>query len=59
VVARVTWVNVPPEMQANELPPGFGVKIMKIALGDKVALLDFLKRADARGVARRSDTAEE
>jgi len=45
VTAKVVWVNEAAEPRAAELPRGFGVKITKIALPDKIAIVDFLKRA--------------
>jgi Tfp pilus assembly protein PilZ len=45
VTGKVAWINEAEEPKAPDLPQGFGLKIVKIALPDKVALLDFLKRA--------------
>ena len=45
VTGKVAWINEAKEPKAPDLPQGFGFKIIKIALPDKVALLDFLKRA--------------
>jgi hypothetical protein len=45
VLGKVAWINEAQEPKAPDLPQGFGFKIVKIALPDKVALLDFLKRA--------------
>jgi Tfp pilus assembly protein PilZ len=45
VTGKVAWINEAKEPKAPDLPQGFGFKIVKIALPDKVALLDFLKRA--------------
>ena len=45
VTGKVAWINEAKEPRAPDLPQGFGFKIVKIALPDKVALLDFLKRA--------------
>ena len=45
VTGKVAWLNEAMEPKAPDLPQGFGFKIVKIALPDKVALLDFLKRA--------------
>ena len=45
VTGKVAWLNEAKEPKAPDLPQGFGFKIVKIALPDKVALLDFLKRA--------------
>jgi hypothetical protein len=45
VLGKVAWINEAKEPKAPDLPQGFGFKIVRIALPDKVALLDFLKRA--------------
>jgi len=45
VMGKVAWINEAKEPKAPDLPQGFGFKIVKIALPDKVALVDFLKRA--------------
>ena len=45
VTGKVAWINEAKEPKAPDLPQGFGFKIVRIALPDKVALLDFLKRA--------------
>ena len=44
VLARVTWVNDPAAPRAPQLPQGFGVQITRIALPDKLAIVDLLKR---------------
>jgi hypothetical protein len=44
VVGAVTWINSREQPQARELPPGFGVRITKMPLPAKVAILDLLKR---------------
>jgi hypothetical protein len=46
IVGTVTWVNVGSQEAAPELPAGFGVKITRIGLQDKVALIDLLRRAE-------------
>jgi Tfp pilus assembly protein PilZ len=43
ILGTVTWVN---DGSRPEQPAGFGVKITKIDLGDKVALIDLLRRAE-------------
>lgn len=53
VTGLVTWVNPPETASAPELPPGFGIKITKIAFPDKLAILDLLRRAGAEAVRRR------
>lgn len=44
VLARVSWYNDPEAPKAPDLPPGFGVQIMRIGLADKLAIVDLLKR---------------
>ena len=44
VMGKVIWINTA-DRRADHLPHGFGFKITKIALPDKIAILDFLKRA--------------
>jgi Tfp pilus assembly protein PilZ len=44
VLARVTWVNDPAAPRAPHLPQGFGVQITRIALPDKLAIVELLKR---------------
>ena len=46
VVGTVTWVNSGSDDSAPEMPAGFGVKIVRIGLQDKVALIDLLRRAE-------------
>lgn len=45
VMGKVVWINVADRPRADHLPHGFGFKITKIALPDKIAILGFLKRA--------------
>lgn len=45
VMGKVVWINEADGARAAPLPRGFGVKITRIALPDKIAILDFLKRA--------------
>lgn len=45
VLGKVVWVNEAPKPRAPGLPRGFGFKITRIALPDKIAIVDFLKRA--------------
>jgi Tfp pilus assembly protein PilZ len=44
VSGKVSWINEPKAPRARHLPRGFGFKIVRIALGDKIAIVDFLKR---------------
>jgi PilZ domain-containing protein len=53
VLARVTWVNDPAAPRAPQLPQGFGVQITRIALPDKLAILDLLKRMASEDRAAR------
>jgi PilZ domain len=57
VLGKVAWINDADPKKAPNLPLGFGFKIVRIALPDKVALVDFLKRASParlnRPAARR------
>lgn len=45
VMGKVAWINDAKARKASDLPVGFGFKILRIGLPDKVALVDFLKRA--------------
>jgi Tfp pilus assembly protein PilZ len=45
VMGKVAWINDAKGKKVADLPLGFGFKIVRIALPDKVALVDFLKRA--------------
>ena len=45
VMGKVVWINEAEGPRAPGLPRGFGVKITRIALPDKIAIVDFLKRA--------------
>jgi hypothetical protein len=44
VTGKVSWINEAEAPRASHLPQGFGFKIVRIALGDKIAIVDFLKR---------------
>ena len=46
VLGTVTWVNDGSTAEGRDTPKGFGVKITRIGLGDKVALIDLLRRAE-------------
>ena len=46
IVGLVTWVNQPSDPTTRDQPVGFGVKITRIGLKDKVALIDLLRRAE-------------
>jgi PilZ domain-containing protein len=45
VMGKVIWINEAEAPRAPALPQGFGFKILRIALPDKIAIVDFLKRA--------------
>jgi PilZ domain len=45
VMGKVAWINEARTPRARDLPQGFGFKILRIALPDKIGLVDFLKRA--------------
>jgi hypothetical protein len=45
VLGKVLWINEAERPRAPSLPRGFGFKITRIALPDKIAIVDFLKRA--------------
>jgi hypothetical protein len=49
----VSWTNDPASPRAPDLPQGLGIRITRIALPDKVALLDLLKRTSPAAVRRR------
>lgn len=44
VLGKVTWLNDAELGPNRELPAGFGVKILRVAFPDKLAILDVLKR---------------
>ena len=48
VVGKVAWVNERDSPRQPELPPGFGVAITRIELGDKLALVEILRRRSRR-----------
>ena len=43
-LARVSWVNEPPNLKAPDLPHGAGIQITRIGMAEKLAIVDFLKR---------------
>ena len=45
VLGKVIWINEAQKPRAPRLPRGFGFKITRIALPDKLAIVDFLKRS--------------
>jgi hypothetical protein len=52
-LARVTWINDPAAPRAPDLPQGFGVQITRIALPDKLAIVELLKRMASEDRASR------
>ncbi len=57
---RVAWINDGQHPQAEHLPRGFGVRIQRLGLSEKLTLLKFLQRqrpvASPIPVARQADT---
>jgi hypothetical protein len=53
VLGLVSWTNDPAAPRAADLPQGLGIRITRIALPDKVALLDLLKRTSPEAVRQR------
>ena len=53
VTGLVSWTNDPAAPRAPDLPQGLGIRITRIALPDKVALLDLLKRTSPGAVRQR------
>jgi hypothetical protein len=47
----VVWVNLPNERKADRLPEGFGFQIRKIALVDKLAIVNCLRLAESSGAS--------
>jgi hypothetical protein len=47
VLGKITWINEPISRKAPLLPRGFGVQVTRIAMADKLAILDVLKQAKA------------
>jgi Tfp pilus assembly protein PilZ len=48
VVGTVTWINHGRDPRAKDLPAGFGVRITKIGLPAKLAIVNALKRSKER-----------
>ncbi len=57
VLGQVSWINDPASPRAPDLPQGLGIRITRIALPDKVALLDLLKRTAPGAVRHRLRTS--
>ena len=53
LLGQVSWTNDPAAPRAPDLPQGLGIRITRIALPDKVALLDLLKRTSPGNVRHR------
>ena len=45
LLGKVTWVNDPRAPRSPQLPQGFGFKITRIGLAEKVAIVDLLRRS--------------
>jgi len=58
VLGQVSWTNDPAAPRAPDLPQGLGIRITRIALPDKVALLDLLKRTSPGNVRQRGGTTD-
>ncbi len=56
ITGLVSWTNDPAAPRAPDLPQGLGIRITRIALPDKVALLDLLKRTSPGAVRSRTVT---
>lgn len=46
LVGQIAWINERVNPRVKALPPGFGIKIVRIAFPDKMALLAFLRETD-------------
>ncbi len=46
IVGQVSWTNERQTPKVKDLPPGFGVKIVRMELVDKMALLGFLREVE-------------
>jgi len=46
VQGKVTWINVPDRPRVPELPPGFGLKILRASFADRMEILRILGDAD-------------
>jgi hypothetical protein len=53
ILGKITWVNEPVSRRAPLLPRGFGIQVTRIAMEDKLAILDVLKQATAVDERRR------
>ncbi|HET7290900.1 MAG TPA: PilZ domain-containing protein [Vicinamibacteria bacterium] len=49
----VTWINEPSAPRKAYLPPGFGVKIQRIAFPDKMTLLALLRESPPEAMRQR------
>ena len=58
LLGQVSWTNDPAAPRAPDLPQGLGIRITRIALPDKVALLDLLKRTSPGNVRQRGGNTE-
>jgi hypothetical protein len=53
VLGKITWLNETVDSKAPHLPRGFGVQVTRIAMADKLAILDLLKQAKVVDERRR------
>jgi hypothetical protein len=53
VTARVSWINERENPRLPRLPPGFGVKIVRVGFREKMELLHFLREMDPVSLRRR------
>ena len=54
VVAKVAWINSGERPKQPSLPQGYGVKITRIDLGDKLALVELVRRASSPAASGRT-----
>jgi len=52
IVGQVSWTNERNMPKVKDLPPGFGVKIVRMDFVDKMALLGFLREVDPSALRR-------
>jgi hypothetical protein len=53
LLGKITWLNEALDGKAPHLPRGFGVQVTRIAMADKLAILDVLKQAKVVDERRR------
>lgn len=52
MVGLVAWINHRDKPRNKHLPPGFGIKILRISFAEKMALLAALREADPSALRR-------